>query len=74
MEFNQLTMAHIEGSNAILNHKMLKDNIGVTALLEVKTLSPPYAQPACLGSQCSHPLGPSLMGQMQCAKCLYYKT
>ena len=36
IEFNQLAMAHAEGSDAMLNRVMLKDNIGIAALLEVK--------------------------------------
>ena len=36
MEFNQLAMAHAEGSEAMLNRVMLRDNIGIAALLELK--------------------------------------
>lgn len=36
IEFNQLAMAHAEGSDAMLNRVMLRDNIGIAALLEVK--------------------------------------
>ena len=36
IEFNQLAMAHAEGSDAMFNRVMLKDNIGIAALLEVK--------------------------------------
>ena len=39
IEFNQLAMAHAEGSDAMLNRVMLKDNIGIAALLEVKDSS-----------------------------------
>ena len=39
IEFNQLAMAHAEGSDAMLNCVMLKDNIGIAALLEVKDCS-----------------------------------
>uniref|UniRef100_A0AAZ3QQY1 poly(A)-specific ribonuclease n=1 Tax=Oncorhynchus tshawytscha TaxID=74940 RepID=A0AAZ3QQY1_ONCTS len=35
VEFNQLAMANSEGSEAMLNRVMTKDNIGVAALLEV---------------------------------------
>uniref|UniRef100_A0A8C7UDH2 poly(A)-specific ribonuclease n=2 Tax=Oncorhynchus mykiss TaxID=8022 RepID=A0A8C7UDH2_ONCMY len=36
VEFNQLAMANSEGSEAMLNRVMTKDNIGVAALLEVR--------------------------------------
>ena len=36
IEFNQLALAHAEGSDGMLNRVMLKDNIGIAALLEVK--------------------------------------
>jgi len=36
VEFNQLAMANSEGSEAMLNRVMTKDNIGVAALLELK--------------------------------------
>lgn len=35
VEFNQLAMANSEGSEAMLNRVMTKDNIGVAVLLEV---------------------------------------
>ncbi|CAH2301529.1 CCR4-NOT transcription complex subunit 6-like isoform X2 [Pelobates cultripes] len=35
VEFNQVAMANSEGSEAMLNRVMTKDNIGVTVLLEV---------------------------------------
>ena len=34
VEFNQLAAAHAEGSEAMLNRVMLRDNIGIMALLE----------------------------------------
>ena len=34
VEFNQLAAAHAEGSEDMLNRVMLKDNIGIMALLE----------------------------------------
>ncbi|TNN64800.1 CCR4-NOT transcription complex subunit 6 [Liparis tanakae] len=36
VEFNQLAMANSEGSEAMLNRVMTKDNIGVATLLEVR--------------------------------------
>lgn len=36
VEFNQLAMANSEGSEAMLNRVMTKDNIGVAMLLEVR--------------------------------------
>lgn len=36
VEFNQLAMANSEGSEAMLNRVMTKDNIGVAVLLEVR--------------------------------------
>lgn len=36
VEFNQLAMANSEGSEAMLNRVMTKDNIGVAVLLELK--------------------------------------
>ncbi|XP_056587183.1 CCR4-NOT transcription complex subunit 6a isoform X2 [Triplophysa dalaica] len=36
VEFNQLAMANSEGSEAMLNRVMTKDNIGVAALLELR--------------------------------------
>ena len=39
IEFNQLAMAHAEGSEAMLNRVMLRDNIGIGALLELKDAS-----------------------------------
>ncbi len=36
MEFNQLAMANSEGSDAMLNRVMTKDNIGVAVLLELR--------------------------------------
>ncbi len=36
IEFNQLAMAHAEGSEAMLNRVMIRDNIGIAALLELK--------------------------------------
>lgn len=36
VEFNQLAMANSEGSEAMLNRVMTKDNIGVAALLEIR--------------------------------------
>uniref|UniRef100_A0A8C7V9I7 poly(A)-specific ribonuclease n=2 Tax=Oncorhynchus mykiss TaxID=8022 RepID=A0A8C7V9I7_ONCMY len=42
VEFNQLAMANSEGSEAMLNRVMTKDNIGVAALLEVKKALIPY--------------------------------
>ena len=36
VEFNQLAVAHAEGSEAMLNRVMLRDNIGIAVLLEVK--------------------------------------
>uniref|UniRef100_UPI00358E9A2B CCR4-NOT transcription complex subunit 6-like-B isoform X2 n=1 Tax=Myxine glutinosa TaxID=7769 RepID=UPI00358E9A2B len=39
VEFNQLAMAHSEGSEAMLNRVMTKDNIGVAVLLEVKDIN-----------------------------------
>lgn len=36
MEFNQLAMANSEGSEAMLNRVMTKDNIGVAVLLELR--------------------------------------
>ncbi len=36
IEFNQLAMAYAEGSDAMLNRVMLRDNIGIAALLELK--------------------------------------
>uniref|UniRef100_A0A8C8F2Z0 poly(A)-specific ribonuclease n=1 Tax=Oncorhynchus tshawytscha TaxID=74940 RepID=A0A8C8F2Z0_ONCTS len=42
VEFNQLAMANSEGSEAMLNRVMTKDNIGVAALLEVKKVLTPY--------------------------------
>ncbi|XP_051945221.1 CCR4-NOT transcription complex subunit 6-like [Xyrauchen texanus] len=38
VEFNQLAMANSEGSEAMLNRVMTKDNIGVAVLLELKEL------------------------------------
>lgn len=35
VEFNQLAMANSDGSEAMLNRVMTKDNIGVAVLLEV---------------------------------------
>ncbi|XP_061427428.1 CCR4-NOT transcription complex subunit 6-like [Lethenteron reissneri] len=39
VEFNQLAMANSEGSEAMLNRVMTKDNIGVAVLLEVKDVN-----------------------------------
>ena len=36
VEFNQLAMANSEGSEAMLNRVMTKDNIGVAILLELR--------------------------------------
>lgn len=36
VEFNQLAMANSEGSEAMLNRVMTKDNIGVAVLLEMR--------------------------------------
>lgn len=36
VEFNQLAMANSEGSEAMLNRVMTKDNIGVAVLLEIR--------------------------------------
>lgn len=36
VEFNQLAMANSEGSEAMLNRVMTKDNIGVAVLLELR--------------------------------------
>jgi len=36
VEFNQLAMANSEGSEAMLNRVMTKDNIGVAVLLELQ--------------------------------------
>lgn len=36
VEFNQVAMAHSEGSEVMLNRVMTKDNIGVAVLLEVR--------------------------------------
>ena len=36
MEFNQLAMSRAEGSEAMLNRVMTRDNIGIAALLELK--------------------------------------
>lgn len=58
IEFNQLAMANSEGSEAMLNRVMTKDNIGVAALLELKNElievpceylhdKPPYFSPHC---------------------------
>lgn len=35
VEFNQVAMANSEGSEAMLNRVMTKDNIGVAVVLEV---------------------------------------
>ena len=45
IEFNQLAMAHAEGSEAMLNRVMLRDNIGIAALLELKDSNPHVHHP-----------------------------
>lgn len=45
IEFNQLAMAHAEGSESMLNRVMLRDNIGIAVLLEVKPPSSSHAPP-----------------------------
>ena len=62
IEFNQLAMAHAEGSDAMLNRVMLKDNIGIVALLEVRDSSGmhAHAKSARPRSQRPHPLGPGV--------------
>lgn len=45
IEFNQLAMAHAEGSEAMLNRVMLRDNIGIAALLELKESNPHVHHP-----------------------------
>ena len=37
IEFNQLAMAHAEGSESMLNRVMPRDNIGIAVLLELQT-------------------------------------
>ncbi len=39
MEFNQLAVAHAEGSEAMLNRVMPRDNIGIAVLLEMKNVN-----------------------------------
>lgn len=41
IEFNQLAVAHAEGADAMLNRVMVRDNIGIAALLEFKDASVP---------------------------------
>ena len=38
-------MAHAEGSEAMLNRVMLRDNIGIAVLLELKDASSPHHSP-----------------------------
>lgn len=45
IEFNQLAMAHAEGSESMLNRVMLRDNIGIAILLEVKPPSGSHMLP-----------------------------
>ena len=56
----QLAMAHAEGSDAMLNRVMLKDNIGIAALLEVKDSTALHmpSQHVLVYSKRPHSLGP----------------
>lgn len=45
IEFNQLAMAHAEGSESMLNRVMLRDNIGIAILLEMKPPNGPNLSP-----------------------------
>ncbi len=45
IEFNQLAMAHAQGSESMLNRVMIRDNIGIAVLLEIKPPSGSHFPP-----------------------------
>lgn len=73
VEFNQLAMANSEGSEAMLNRVMTKDNIGVAVLLEVRKemmeASCEYTPPKPNTSRSAAPSAPALTLNVVRASC-----